>query len=159
MNTETKSDTRWCEFMGDIYPARIMLFLGSRKEMGKSIADALRNGKGGELDATQKEFVGSARAYLNSEVSALTGECNCLEARNGDMLWIVRVDDFDGSVDGVATLSHECLHAALSVLDCCGVSENPPYECLCYLHGAIFKKFLTCASAHIGLLRKNPPKK
>lgn len=159
MNTEAKSDTRWGEFKGDIYPVRIMLFLGNRKEMGESIAEALGKGNGGELDATQKEFVGSARAYLNSEVSALSGECSCLEARNGAKLWIVRVDDFDGSVDGVATLSHECLHAAVSALECCGVSENSPHECLCYLHEAIFKKFLMCASAHIGLLRKHPPKR
>ena len=157
MNTEAKSDTRWGEFMGDIYPARIMLFLGNRKEMGESIAEALGTGNGGELDATQKEFVESARTYLNSEAAALSGEFSCLEARNGAKLWIVRVDDFDGSVDGVATLSHECLHAALSALDCYGVSENSPYECLCYLHEAIFKKFLVCASAHIGLLRKQPP--
>lgn len=155
MGNSSRSDTRWSEFFCNTFSARIMLFVGDRKEMIASVAGAFGELKSLMGDEMTKEFVKKIRLYCGSKISGADGECISVTASSGAKLWIVRVDDFDGSVDGVATLSHECLHAALSVLDCCGVSENPPFECLCYLHGAIFKKFLIGASAHIGLLRKH----
>ena len=159
MNNSLKSDTRWTEFFCDIFGAQIMFFVGDKKDLLSSAADALARLEHPMAEALQKEFVKKLKLGYASQLSGIDGECSSLTASSGEKLWIVWIADFNGSVDRITTLSHECLHAALSVLDCCGVSENPPFECLCYLHQAICKKFLAGASAHIGILRKDPPAK
>ena len=158
MRAKSKADTRWSEFVGDVYPVRIMLFIGSRKEMVESIGDAFAKYKGTESKETRKEFVENIRSQFGSQESTLAGECGSVVASNGLKLWIVRLAKFDRSVGSMVILSHECLHAALSVLDFCGVSENPPFEGLCYTHEAIFKTFLLCAMSHIGGLEKQTAK-
>lgn len=159
MSIKSKSDTRWDEFLGDIYPVKVMFFIGSRKEMVESFAEALARSTGKEFETTRKEFVEKVRSQFSTEISGVTGECICVTASSGTNVWIVRVRNFVGSIDDMVTLSHECLHAALSVLGFCGVSENPPFEVLCYTHEAIFKKFLVRALSRKGLLKDPPSKK
>lgn len=158
MSAKSKPDTRWGVFFSAIYPVSVMFFIGERKEMAETIADAMSGPDcpDGEL---RKEFIEKVRSQYGVKESGVAGECICVAASNGVRLWIVRINKFRGSISEMGMLSHECLHVALSVLDFCGVVECPPCEALCYAHQAMFEKFLTCASAHIGLLRPSPAKK
>ena len=88
---------------------------------------------------------------LNTEID---GEYMSISTENVPRLWIVRIDSFSGSIDDTVKLDHECLHTALSILGFCGVSENPPFEALCYLHEAIFRKFMMDAFGCIGMLKR-----
>lgn len=156
MRAKSMLDTRWCAFIGDIYPVKVMFFIGSRKEMSESIAEALTGTESARFQAQKKEIIEKVRSEYSVELPSLEGECICVTASRGARLWIVRVREFDGTIECAALLSHECLHAAISVLDFLGVSEAPPFEVLCYTHEAIFKRFLRSASAHIGILKKYP---
>ena len=159
-NTEKKeraNGSRWDVFDNGVYPVNVLLFIGSRADMRLSIMEGLsilpRKISGSDAGA----FALKLRQMFAYDNKSINGECIRLEIDSGANLWIVRMDDFRGYVEDAVMLSHECLHAALSVLGFCGVSEDPPFEALCYLHEAIFKRFMMFAYGRIGMLYHGKP--
>lgn len=147
----------WCSFSNGVYPVRILFFVGSRTSMCRDILDGLSMLDDKLSGEDAGAFALKVRQMFGTERRSINGESLRIEIDNGLNLWIVRVDRFRGYVEDTALLSHECLHAALSVLGYCGVSEDPPFEALCYLHEAIFKKFMMFAFGRVGMLHYGNP--
>lgn len=59
-------------------------------------------------------------------------------------VWMGIFTDADKHPDEwMVTAAHECLHAAYSILDVCGVEVDPDnHEALTYLHGYLFRKVI-----------------
>lgn len=150
---------RWCSYQNGVYPVRILFFVGNRTGMCETILDGLSVLDDKLSGADAGAFALKVRQMFGAERRRINGESLRIEIDNGLNLWIVRVDSFRGYVEDTALLSHECLHAALSVLGYCGVSEEPPFEALCYLHEAIFKKFMMFAFGRVGMLHYGDPAK
>lgn len=146
-------DANWYLFQSDVYRATVFLFLGTREDMCRTAADALCGEKLKLKIEDAKCIAKRLDESFGKSVEGMNGECLSLRDESGTRIWIVRLDDFDASVDSTVVLSHECLHAALSILGECGVSENPPFEALCYMHEAIFHRFMLDAFGHVGMLK------
>lgn len=149
-----KVNRAWFDFSNGVYPVRVMLFIGKREAMCESAMDGLTGLSDPMAKENAEEAAAKIRRCFGTSILGINGECLSVETDNVPRMWIVRMDSFSGSVDDTVMLSHECLHAALSILGCCGVSENPPFEALCYLHEAIFKKFMMDAFGCVGLLKR-----
>lgn len=154
MSEIVKSGSLWFDFQNGIYPVRILFFIGNRESMCESSMDGLTGLSNPMSKQMSEEASGKMKRCFGTSSSGISGECLSIESENVPRFWIVRMDSFDGSVDDTVMLSHECLHAALSILGYCGISENPPFEALCYLHEAIFKKFMMDAFGCVGLLKR-----
>ena len=154
--SEPKPSHRWFFFDPVVFPRKILLFIGSREDMcltaQAGIAD-LKQFTGNEVATIAKNLNNS---YANSD-DEIDGEGISVKSGKHERIYIVRVESFRGTVDDSTSLSHECLHIAMAILDLCGVRETPPYECLCYLHQAMFKKFSIDAFGSCGMLRKDEP--
>ena len=135
---ETKLRHRWFFFDPVVFPRKILLFIGSREDMCFTAQAGLN------------------QSYAKSDYE-IDGEGISVKSGKHERVYIVRVESFRGTVDDSTSLSHECLHIAMAILDLCGVRETPPYECLCYLHQAMFKKFSIDAFGSCGMLRKDEP--
>lgn len=144
----------WDTFMTDVFQTKIAFFIGSRDSMCKMACEWI--GSFGEHNVSKDEtakFSENLRAHFGREDRLVNGECLRVDIDNGNSMWIVRLNSFCGSVYDAALLSHECLHAALSILGYLGVDENHPHEVLCYLHEAIFMRFMKYGFEKIGMLR------
>lgn len=144
----------------DVFPSDVLLCFGDREAMCRTAYDAfVDDGKGYGYPAERaKAYASELREHFGKSRGEIDGECLSVTDGNGsNRIWIVRMDGFEGTVDDVTTLSHECLHTALSILGTHGVNENPPFEALCYLHEAIYKAFLKTAYGRLGLLLDKPP--
>lgn len=139
---------RWFSYEANVYRARVLMFVGSRKEMCDSIYDFMVGKEFGMKPEDAKSFASVAKEHFGNERDEFDGECLSISCGELGKIWIVRMDDFEQTIDRIVVLSHECLHAALSILGDCGISENPPFEALCYLHESIFMKLLkdTCSN-------------
>lgn len=145
--------SNWKKLRLDVFPVSVFMFIGNRKDMLDSVEDAFKAGPE-PMDAdVAEDWANSFRRSFSVEYGGINGECLSAKNRYGAKMWIVRVDEFSASIDDTAMLSHECLHAALSMLGYLGVSENPPFETLCYLHEAIYKCFLRFSFERKGRLR------
>ena len=154
MREMVKSGSSWFDFQNGVYPVRILFFIGNRESMCESSMDGLTSLSNPMSKQMAEEASGKMKRCFGTSSPETSGECLSIESDNVPRFWIVRLDSFDGSVDDTVMLSHECLHAALSMLGHCGISENPPFEALCYLHEAIFKKFMMDAFGRVGLLKR-----
>lgn len=155
--TEPKPQRRWFFFDPVVFPRKILLFIGSREEMCRTAHLALSE-MDGNFTGTEAALIAKNlnQSYAKSD-DETDGEGISVKSGKGTRVYIVRVESFRGTVDDSTSLSHECLHIALAIMDLCGVREGPPYECLCYLHQAIFKKFSIDAFGSCGMLRKDEP--
>lgn len=157
MQTESKPQRKWFFFDPVVFPRKILLFIGSREEMCRTANESLST-----LDG---HFTGNEAATIAKNLNEnypksedeIDGEGISVKSGKHERVYIVRVESFRGTVDDSTSLSHECLHIAMAILDLCGVRETPPYECLCYLHQAMFKKFSIDAFGSCGMLRKDEP--
>ena len=131
----------WSQWETDVYHAKVMLFVGDRDRMCETAFDGLTMAPSPMSAEMAKDFASRLKDTFGKPISSVCGECLSVVNDAGDRLWVVRLDEFKGSVEDIVVLSHECLHAAISILGHCGVQEDPPFEALCYLHEAIFKKF------------------
>ena len=154
---EPKPSHRWFFFDPVVFPLKILFSIGSREEMCRTSSIALSS-MSDNITGTEAEFIAK---NLNEKFSEsdeeIDGEVISVKSGNGTRVHVLRIESFSGTLDDSATLSHECLHVAMAVMDMCGVIESPPYECLCYLHQEIFKKFSTDAFGSCGMLRSNAP--
>lgn len=152
---KTKKDSypgNWYLFRTNVYDARIYMCVGDRTLMCNTAYAALAYGDDPLTKSEAEDFADRICTNFRNNRAGIDGECISVHNDNGRQIWIVRMDDFAGSVEHTVILSHECLHAALSIHGMCGVSENPPFEALCYLHEAIFKKFMMFCFGRIGKL-------
>lgn len=154
---ETKPRHRWFFFDPVVFPRKILLFIGSREEMCETAYSALSE-MAGIFTGTEAALIAKNlnESYAKSD-DEIDGEGISVKSGKGTRVYIVRVESFRGTVDDSTSLSHECLHIAMAILDLCGVRETPPYECLCYLHQAMFKKFSMDAFGSCGMLRRDEP--
>lgn len=132
----------WAQWSTDIYHARVMLFIGGREKMCDTAFDGLVGVDDPMSVENAKDFAFRLNDAFGKPMSGICGECLSVINDDGDRLWVIRLDEFKGAVEDIVVLSHECLHAAISILGHCGVQEDSPFEALCYLHEAIFKKFI-----------------
>lgn len=153
---ETNPRQRWFFLDPVVFPCKILLFIGSREEMRETAHSAISD-IAGSFTGTEAYLIAKNlnERYAKSD-DEIDGEGISVNS-DGTRVYIVRVESFRGTVDDSTLLSHECLHIAMAILDMCGVRETPPYECLCYLHQAIFKKFSIDAFGSCGMLRKDDP--
>lgn len=151
-----KPQRRWFFFDPVVFPRKILLFIGSREDMCFTAQEGITDLKqftGNEVATIAKNLY---QNYAKSD-DEIDGEGISVKSGKHERIYIVRVESFRGTVDNSTSLSHECLHIAMAILDLCGVRETPPYECLCYLHQAMFKKFSIDAFGSCGMLRKDEP--
>lgn len=148
----------WHLLRTNVYNSRVYMCVGNRRKMCETIYDAFVAGDDPMEVSDAGDFAGRFCDRFGNERVGVNGECLSVCNDIGMQVWVVRMDEFAGSVDNTVVLSHECLHAALSILGTCGVSENPPFEALCYLHEAIFNNFMLFCFGRIGQLRYGPMK-
>lgn len=154
-NAEMKN---WCSFENCIYPVRVLIFMGNRKRMCENVHFAMVD-KNVFSDPMKMDFAANfAKQWcmeFGEEDNSVHSEClSVFSEKNGQRMWIIRIGSFDGSIDDTALVSHECLHAAIGIMEYCGVNEKHPFEALCYLHEAIFKKAIEFMFGRVGMLRK-----
>jgi hypothetical protein len=119
MSKKEKVIEAYCE----LYNASAVLFIGSKKKFNKF---------------AQKEF--------GFKVAGKDGADGCmshLASEDGDEVFLIWLNKFDGGADGIGLLSHECVHAALELMDDRGLPislENE--ECIAYLSQFFLWKFL-----------------
>ena len=154
MSKIVKSGSPWFDFRNGVFPVRVLFFIGNRESMCESSMEGLTSLSNPMSKRIAEEASEKMKRCFDTSSPRISGECLSIESDNVPRFWIVRMDSFDGSVDDTVMLSHECLHAALSILGYCGISENTPFEVLCYLHEAIFKKFMMDAFGCVGLLKR-----
>ena len=153
---EINGKENWFEFQNGVFPANVLFFIGTRQEMCFTASLGLGECKDMFSKENARKFVDEIEKSFGREVRGISGECVSCDIDSGMRIWIVRLDRFDGQIDDAGMLSHECLHAALSIMGHCGVSENPPFEGLCYFHEAIYKHFMLKAYERAGLLIRSP---
>ena len=153
---KTKPRYRWFFFAPVIFHRKILLFIGSREDMCLTAQNGIFDLKKFTVNEVQAIAKNLNESYANSD-DEIDGEGISVKSGKNERVYIVRVESFRGTIDDSATLSHECLHIAMAILDLCGVRETPPYECLCYLHQAMFKKFSIDAFGSCGMLRNDEP--
>lgn len=150
----------WFFVNNDVYPVKVFMFIGNRQQMFDTAVGGMRGCfRDPHAMLNAELFADKMRNSFCREAIGIDGECLSVEIDSGERIWIVRMNAFDGSVCDTVMLSHECLHAALSVMNHLGISENQPYEALCYLHESILKKFMMDAFGRIGMLREDPNEK
>jgi len=149
-------DRNWFYLNNGVYPTKIFMFIGKRKEMFATAVAGMRSCFDDPKAMPDAEIFAEKLKTYGTDLMGIDGEFFSVENDVGARVWFVRMDSFTGSVDDTVRLSHECLHAALSILHYCGVSENPPFEALCYLHETIFGKFMIDAFGRVGMLHSSP---
>lgn len=142
----------WGFWKSNTLPVIAYLCIGTKEQALETAEKAVAEFDGGIGKGDAREFAERLRKL--DDGSNNEGDCSKIILEKGNGAWLVRMNDFDGSVDDLAVLSHECLHAALSMEDWLGIREDPPYEGLCYLNEAVFKSFVKRAYGSINGLWK-----
>lgn len=142
----------WFEFSNGVFPFPVFMFIGSREDMIRTASCGFTGCQNPIKECDASSLRSEMDRLFKEQPNTAPGECISLETEGGVKVFVVRVSKFKGSAESTAILAHECLHAALDVLGHSGVSENAPNETLCYLHEAIFRKFVKDAFEWAGLM-------
>ena len=149
-NKEEAPKHRWYDFSNSIYPVKVLMFIGGRRDMCDTAMTGLTSMDNPMSEKSAKSLSDIMRERFYDERPESDGEALSVYNDSGNKAFVVRLDGFEGTLYDTALLAHECLHVALAIIDHCGVKEDPPYEALCYLHEAIYRKFLTDAFSIVG---------
>lgn len=123
---------KWAFVDIPLFHARVFLFVGSMSDMRQTARSCIRDFEQSDSDDVAM-FIEN---YCDSH-------CDCLHT-NGDAFGqegtaFIRVSSLSLNVlDDVLVLNHECLHAALGILDWVGIESKGEHETLCYTHEFIF---------------------
>jgi hypothetical protein len=70
------------------------------------------------------------------------------EAKTAECLGFIWMPEYNHSISNMGTLSHECLHIAMRILQVCNIQITfDNHEALAYLHGHIFEEALAALLA------------
>lgn len=150
-----KAVANWCHVGVDIFHAHVLLCIGSRTDMMATGAQYMHEHSGWsdeKIDAVGKSL---AKKLPYGEDKKIIGEVVRIDPDNG-LIYFVRMDSFEPTPGDISVLCHECLHAAINILNDCGVKEEGgPDEVLCYVHEYIFKNALEQLSKDFSFLAKS----
>ena len=135
---------KWCHVNVEMFYADVFVFAGSRHDMmesGAAYLTSLAGEKGYNEDDVNSIGKALAQRLPGPNEKDNGGDVVLVHAKTG-LVCFVRIAKFEPTVLDEAILSHECLHAALTIRDELQISEKRNHECLCYLHEYIYKKSL-----------------
>lgn len=149
-----KQASGWIVIPVDVFMTNVLCFTGSRKELFDSLYDApvMKN-----LPKEHIKEIGCeiARCF-DMRAKSVAGEV----VNYGDIQFI-RMSRFNGSIDDICVLLHECLHIAESILRELAIKEheNRTSELLAYLQEFIFKSAMTRLYEQMGFILHEETKK
>lgn len=116
-------------YFNDTYRALNYLFIGTREELDTWLRKS--HGLKGEAVSIDINWGGGSFTLNNDK-----GQ------KYAQFVWLYK---FDGDCESLVTLSHECLHTAVTIMSDrgCNMIVGDNSDQLNYLHDAIFRSFLT----------------
>ena len=129
----------WNYLHCEIYNCDIILYIGDQNRCIDNVEDFLKE----KFKDDYKNIIDDLVHYIGSDENTSGDWCMSSFGKRNELTVIMVVSSLNSDIDSITTLSHECIHAAMFILNQCGVYDDKMgFESLAYLHEYIFSNFL-----------------